>query len=55
MPGRLPSSVAAQVRDRMALLERYGIDEVVFEPAVMGSGLEETIAAFRHTVDTFGE
>lgn len=54
-PAGSPSSVAAQVRDRMALLERYGIDEVVFEPAVMGSGLEETIAAFRHTVDTFGE
>lgn len=53
-PAGTPSDVVAQVNDRIDLLSEYGIDEVVFEPAAIGSSRAEIIAGFTHTAEHLG-
>jgi probable F420-dependent oxidoreductase len=54
-PSGTPSDVVAQVKERVTLLEEYGIDEVVFEPAAIGSSRDEIVTSFRLTAEHLGD
>lgn len=54
-PTGTPSDVIAMVQERCSLLEQYGIDEVVFEPAVIGSTHRDVVASFTATAKYLGD
>ena len=49
-PSGTPDDVAKKISQRIEVLSRYGIDEVVFEPSAIGSQRTEVISAFRLAV-----
>jgi alkanesulfonate monooxygenase SsuD/methylene tetrahydromethanopterin reductase-like flavin-dependent oxidoreductase (luciferase family) len=53
-PHGTPDDVAKAVQRRIEVLAAHGIEEVVFEPAVIGSPHEDVVRSFRLTAESLG-